>query len=86
MIALSSMNTGYLIVAITTVVVIALHACLYWKIRRWMDRDLALSLGGEDAAKRVYMLVKLEEARRTGVKRRDLPAWLQQAAVEYVGE
>ena len=48
--------------------------------------DLALSLGGEDAAKRVYMLVKLEEARRTGVKRRDLPAWLQQAAVEYVGE
>ena len=80
------MNTGYLIVAITTVVVIALHACLYWKIRRWMDRDLALSLGGEDAAKRAYMLVKLEEARHTGVKRRDLPAWLQQAAVEYAGE
>ena len=80
------MNTGYLIVAITTVVVIALHAGLDWKIRRWMDRDLALSLGGEDAAKRAYMLVKLEEARRTGVKRRDLPAWLQQAAVEYVGE
>ena len=80
------MNTGYLIVAITTAVVIALHAGLYWKIRRWMDRDLALSLGGEDAAKRAYMLVKLEEARRTGVKRRDLPAWLQQAAVEYAGE
>ena len=80
------MNTGYLIVAITTVVVIALHACLYWKIRRWMDRDLALSLAGEDVSKQSHMLVKLEEARRTGVKRRDLPAWLQQAAAEYAGE
>ena len=80
------MDTAYLIVAITTVEVIALHAGLFWKFRRWMDRDLALSLGGEDAAKRAYMLVKLEEARHTGVKRRDLPAWLQQAAVEYAGE
>ena len=80
------MNMGYFIVSITTVVVIALHVGLYWKIRRWMDRDLALSLGGEDAAKRAHMLAKLEEARRSGVKRRDLPAWLQQAAAEYVDE
>ena len=80
------MNTGYLIVAITTVVVIALHVGLYWKIRRWMDRDLALSLAGEDVSEQSHMLVKLEEARRTGVKRRDLPAWLQQAAAEYAGE
>ena len=80
------MNMGYFIVSITTVVVIALHVGLYWKIRRWMDRDLALSLAGEDVSKQSHMLVKLEEARRTGVKRRDLPAWLQQAAVEYVGE
>ena len=80
------MNMGYFIVAITTVVVIALHVGLYWKIRRWMDRDLALSLAGEDVSKQSHMLVKLEEARRTGVKRRDLPAWLQQAAAEYAGE
>lgn len=80
------MNTGYLIVIVTTVVVIALHAGLYWKIRRWMDRDLALSLATENLAKQAYMLEKLEEARRAGVKRRDLPAWLQQAAVEYAGE
>ena len=80
------MNMGYFIVAITTVVVIALHVGLYWKIRRWMDRDLALSLAGEDVSEQSHMLVKLEEARRTGVKRRDLPAWLQQAAAEYAGE
>ena len=80
------MNMGYFIVSITTVVVIALHVGLYWKIRRWMDRDLALSLAGEDVSEQSHMLVKLEEARRTGVKRRDLPAWLQQAAVEYAGE
>ena len=77
------MNTGYLIVAITTVVVIALHVGLYWKIRRWMDRDLALSFAGENPAKQAYMLAKLEEARHAGVKRRDLPAWLQQAATDY---
>ena len=80
------MNMGYFIVSITTVVVIALHVGLYWKIRRWMDRDLALSLAGEDVSEQSHMPVKLEEARRTGVKRRDLPAWLQQAAVEYAGE
>ena len=80
------MNTAYLVVAITTVVVIALHAGLYWKIRRWMDRDLALSLAGEDVAKQSHLLAKLEEARRSGVKRRDLPAWLQQAAADYAGE
>ena len=80
------MNTGYLIVIVTTVVVIALHAGLYWKIRRWMDRDLALSFAAEDPAKQAYLLEKLEEARRAGVKRRDLPAWLQQVAAEYSGQ
>ena len=80
------MNTGYLIVIVTTVVVIALHAGLYWKIRRWMDRDLALSLAGTDLGKQAYMLARLEQARRAGVKRRDLPAWLQQASTEYVDE
>ena len=80
------MNMGYLIVIVTTVVVIALHIGLYWKIRRWMDRDLALSFAGDDPAKQAYMLVKLEEARRAGLKRRDLPEWLQQAASDYAGQ
>ena len=80
------MNTGYVIVIVTTVVVIGLHVGLYWKIRRWMDRDLALSFAGQDPAKQAYMLAKLDEARRAGVKRRDLPARLQQAAADYAGQ
>ena len=77
------MNVAYFIVVVTTVVVIALHVGIYWKFRRWMDRDLALSLAGDDAAKQAYLLARLEEARRTGVKRRQLPAWLETAAAEY---
>lgn len=80
------MNMGYFIVVVTTVVVIALHVGLYWKIRRWMDRDLALSFGGDDADKRAYLLRKLEQARTEGVRRRDLPVWLEQAAAEYPGQ
>lgn len=74
------MNTAYVIVVVTTVLVIALHAGLYWKIRGWMDRDLALRLAGEDEARRAYMLERLAEARRLGVRRRDLPQWLEEVA------
>ncbi|MNU08156.1 hypothetical protein D3C72_2540720 [compost metagenome] len=48
-----------------------------------MDRDLALSLAGDDPAKREYLLQRLEEARRAKVRRRELPAWLEQAAKDY---
>ena len=81
-----AMGVDVAIVAVVSAAAIALHVGLFLLFRRWMDRDLALSLAGEDVSKQSHMLVKLEEARRTGVKRRDLPAWLQQAAVEYVGE
>lgn len=77
------MNTAYVIVVITTVLVIALHAGLYWKIRGWMDRDLALRLAGEDEARRAYMLERLAEARRLGVRRRDLPQWLERMAETF---
>ena len=77
------MNTAYVIVVITTVLVIALHAGLYWKIRGWMDRDLALRLAGEDEARRAYMLERLAEARRLRVRRRDLPQWLERMAEEF---
>ncbi|GAA5069483.1 hypothetical protein [Lysobacter panacisoli] len=77
------MNTAYVIVAVTTVLVVALHAGLYWKIRGWMDRDLALRLAGEDEGKRAYMLARLAQARRDRVRRRDLPAWLERAASDY---
>lgn len=74
------MNTAYVIVVVTTVLVIALHAGMYWKIRGWMDRDLALRLAGDDEARRAYMLDRLAEARRLHVRRRDLPGWLERMA------
>lgn len=80
------MNTGYVVVFVTTLVVVALHLGLYWKIRRWMDRDLALSFAGDDAEKAAWLLQKLEQARAEGVRRRDLPGWLEQAAADYPGK
>lgn len=71
------------IVLVVSLLAIALHVALYLLFRRWMDRDLALSLAGDDAGKRCYMLDCLQRARRDGVRRRDLPAWLERAAARY---
>jgi hypothetical protein len=76
----------YFIVAITTVAGLFFHWWLYVRIKRWMDRDLALSLAGDSPAKRTYMLARLTEAQATGVKRSALPAWLEQAATQYQGD
>jgi hypothetical protein len=73
----------YFIVVITTAAGLYFHWWLYVRIKRWMDRDLALSLADGDPAKRTYMLERLAEAKTVGIKRRDLPAWLQQAADTY---
>lgn len=48
-----------------------------------MDRDLALRMAGEHEAKRAWMLQRLAHARREGVHRRDLPAWLEREAQAY---
>lgn len=69
------------LVAVVSAIALALHIVLYVLIRRWMDRDLALSFADEnDAASRDYMLAQLAQAKREGIKRRDLPAWLEAAA------
>jgi hypothetical protein len=73
----------YFIVAITSVAGLYFHWWLYVRIKRWMDRDLALSLAGDSAAKRSYMLARLAEAQAAGIKRRALAAWLEQAAAQY---
>ncbi|MNO09175.1 hypothetical protein D3C81_2321790 [compost metagenome] len=52
-------------------------------MRRWMDRDLALSLAGEDPAKRDFMLKLLERARVEKVRRKELAAWLEREAAGY---
>ncbi|MNG04283.1 hypothetical protein D3C84_874050 [compost metagenome] len=73
----------YFIVVITTLAGLYFHGWLYLRIKRWMDRDLALSLAGDDPAKRAYMLERLSAAKASGVKRRDLPNWLKSAAEAY---
>ncbi|HEX4550748.1 hypothetical protein [Pseudomonas sp.] len=73
----------YLIIFLTTVTGLYFHGWLYVRIRRWMDRDLALSLAGKDEGKRAFMLAQLAHARSLKIKRRDLPKWLEATAAGY---
>lgn len=73
----------YFIIIVTTAAGLYFHWWLYVRIKRWSDRDLALSMADGDAQKREYMLQRLAEAQSSGVKRRDLQGWLQRAADDY---
>lgn len=73
----------YFIIVATSVAGLYFHWWLYVRIKRWMDRDLALSLAGQDEQKKTYMLDQLARAREQRIKRRDLPQWLQAAAAGY---
>ncbi len=73
----------YFIVVITTVAGLYFHWWLYVRIKRWMDRDLALALANGDEQKKAFMLRQLASAQEQKVKRRDLPRWLEAAAATY---
>lgn len=73
----------YFIIVVTTAAGLYFHWWLFRRIRQWSDRDLALSLAEDDAGKRQYMLEQLARARSEGVRRRDLPNWLERAAAQY---
>ena len=73
----------YFIVVIVTATGLYFHWWLYVRMRRWMDRDLALSLAGEDPGKREYMLGLLERARAEKVRRGELAAWLERESAGY---
>ena len=73
----------YFIIVVTTVAGLYFHWWLYVRIKRWMDRDLALSLAGKDEQKRAFMLQQLANAQMQKIKRRDLPQWLEAAAAGY---
>ncbi|WP_432218806.1 hypothetical protein ACREYJ_06465 [Pseudomonas kribbensis] len=73
----------YFIIVVTTVAGLYFHWWLYVRIKRWMDRDLALSLAGKDEGKPAYMLERLAQARSQKIRRRDLPKWLEAAAAGY---
>lgn len=77
------MPLDYFIIASLTLAGLYFHWWLYVRIKRWADRDLALSLAGASAAKKDYMLQRLAEAQAGHVKRRDLQAWLERAAADY---
>ncbi|WP_053117814.1 hypothetical protein [Pseudomonas sp. P1.31] len=74
----------YFIIVVTTLAGLYFHGWLYVRIKRWMDRDLALSMAGKDEGKRAYMLEQLASARAQKIKRRDLPQWLNAAAASYL--
>ncbi|MCO7569978.1 hypothetical protein NJH78_08315 [Pseudomonas chlororaphis] len=76
----------YFIIIVTTVAGLYFHWWLYVRIKRWTDRDLALSMAGSDEQKKQFMLQQLAAAQRQKVKRRDLPQWLEAAAAGYPGE
>ncbi len=73
----------YFIIVVTTAAGLYFHWWLFRRIRQWSDRDLALSLAEGDAGKRQYMLEQLARAQSEGVRRRDLPNWLEQVAAQY---
>ena len=73
----------YFIIVVTTAAGLYFHWWLYVRIKRWMDRDLALSLAGKDEGKRAFMLEQLASAQVQKIKRRDLPKWLEAAAAGY---
>ena len=73
----------YFIIVVTTLAGLVFHAWLYLRIRRWVDRDLALSLAGSDNDKRSFMLERLEAARRQKLPHKQLPAFLEDAAKNY---
>ena len=74
----------YFIIVVTTVAGLYFHGGLYVRIRRWMDRDLALALAGNDERKKAFMLQQLAIAQTQKIRRRELPQWLEAAAAGYL--
>ena len=76
----------YLIIFVAVVSGLYFHWWLYVRIKRWTDRDLALSMAGTDAGKRTYMLERLQQAKADKIPGKQLQAWLEQAARDYRGD
>ncbi len=73
----------YFIVAVATLSGLYFHWWIYVRIKRWINRDLALSMAAGDPQKQAYMLEKLKEALTLKVKKTELQNWLQKAADKY---
>lgn len=53
----------YFIITVVTLAGLVFHAWLFVRFRRWADRDLALSLAGNDPKKREWALQRLAAAK-----------------------
>lgn len=73
----------YFIIAVTTLAGLAFHGWLFVRFRRWADRDLALSLAGNDPQKRAWALERLAQAKAEGVRRKELESWLRRGLDGY---
>ncbi len=73
----------YFIVAVATLSGLYFHWWIYVRIKRWINRDLALSMAADDVQKQTYMLDKLAEAQALKIKKTALQGWLQNAADQY---
>lgn len=73
----------YFIVAVAVLTGLYFHWWIYARIKRWINRDLALSMAGDGQQKQEYMLDKLAEAAVLKVKKKELQNWLQKAADQY---
>ncbi|AHL74731.1 hypothetical protein CH92_06300 [Stutzerimonas stutzeri] len=73
----------YFIITVVTLAGLVFHAWLFVRFRRWADRDLALSLAGDDPNKREWALQRLAAAKTAHVKRRDLQTWLERELERY---
>ena len=74
---------AYFIIAVATLSGLYFHWWIYARIKRWANRDLALSMAGKDEKKQRYMLEKLSEAQSLKISKDDLEAWLSQASDSY---
>ncbi|TCD23939.1 hypothetical protein E0D86_01605 [Pseudomonas sp. IC_126] len=76
----------YFIITVVTLAGLVFHAWLFVRFRRWADRDLTLSLAGNDPKKREWALQRLAAAKGAGVKRKDLQIWLEREMGRYDAE
>lgn len=76
----------YFIIVVVTLAGLVFHAWLFVQFRRWADRDLALSIAGDNPQRREKALQRLAAAKRAHVKRRDLQAWLEKDLEDYRGD
>lgn len=70
----------YFIIAVVTFSGLYFHWWLYRRIRRWSNRDLALSMAGDSPEMRQFMLRSLEQAQQQKVSQKALEGWLRDAA------